>query len=123
MTETDQAGPSRMDVTDKTFGVLREVYAERKRQDALVKEDKFPWNCAHPKPHWSEKLAVLAEEFGEVGREVTEYLITRDKYLEDKELGSIPDHRVKYYRDRLRKELIQVAAVCVAWAESLGGSS
>lgn len=77
--------------------VLVEVVRERKRQEALKAAGKFPWTCADAAPA-SMKLAVLAEEFGEVARAVCE----------------------KDYKN-LREELVQTAAVCLAWLEALEG--
>jgi hypothetical protein len=103
----------------RTGEVLRAVHHERRRQDTLVAQGKFLWNCGDPRVPWSEKLAVLVEEVGEAGREVVEWMISRDKYAADPQLLKMPPHREKYFRDRLRTELIQAAAVCVAFAESL----
>jgi hypothetical protein len=50
-----------------------------------------------------DRLAVLAEEFGEVAKEVCNLMAGADP-------------RVKAL---LREELVQVAAVCVAWIEGL----
>jgi NTP pyrophosphatase (non-canonical NTP hydrolase) len=71
------------------------IFEERRRQEFLKSQGKFPWTCADAAPA-SMKLAVLAEEFGEVAKEVC-------------------DQRW----DLLRDELVQVAAVCVAWLESM----
>jgi NTP pyrophosphatase (non-canonical NTP hydrolase) len=100
---------------------LEAVARERLRQDELVRRGKFSWNCAFDGPAYSEKLAVLMEEVGEVAREVTEHIITRDKYTADSKLLVMPEHREEHFRERLKKELIQVAAVCVAWVEHLSG--
>lgn len=84
--------------------VLAAIHLERARQERLRAEGKFPATCATPNGLSPEgKLAVLAEEFGEVARHVTEQLI--DPARLDK--------------GKLRKELVEVAAVCVAWAEAL----
>lgn len=82
--------------------VLGEVYAERGRQEFLRSKGKFPWTCRDVGPSDAEKNAVLGEEVGEVAREVTESLIQ----------GIRRTHN-------LRKELVQVAAVCVAWIEAI----
>lgn len=100
---------------------LMAVVRERLRQDELVRAGKFSWNCAFDGPTYSEKLAVLMEEVGEVAREVTEHIITRDKYAADEKLRVMPEHREEHFRERLKKELVQVAAVCVAWVEHLSG--
>jgi 3-methyladenine DNA glycosylase AlkC len=108
-----------VDAMERTGEVLRAVHHERRRQDALVKQGKFSWNCGDPRVPWSEKIAVLLEEVGEASREVVEWMISRDKYAADPQLKVMPPHREKYFRDRLRTELVQIAAVCVAFAESL----
>lgn len=107
--------------------VLNEVRRERERQEQLVKAGKFLWTCAsnvapipmrYPSPvnfvdreiTNAEKLAVLAEEFGEVSKEVVEEIIHNDRGDAD---------NAKIDRSRLRRELVQVAAVCVAWCEAL----
>ena len=103
-----------------TGDVLAEVYQERGRQDALRRAGKFLWTAADSEQSNVRKLAVLAEEFGEVSREVTDEMIATDKAM-------VPEYRtykdemakVVIARDNLRKELIQVAAVAVAWVESL----
>lgn len=74
--------------------ILQAITAERHRQDTLLSEAKIPWNCADPEVFGAHKLAVLAEEFGEVARALLE-------------------------GNGLRRELVEVAAVAVAWAESL----
>ena len=92
---------------------LASVRNERNRQDELKAAGKFPWTCGdifnpdtnEPIP-LSEKLAVLAEEFGEVADIVCKFQANR---AESKGL-SLKD---------LREELIQVAAVAVSWAESI----
>jgi hypothetical protein len=85
-----------------TCDVLGEVNRERLRQDQLKGEGRFTHTCADDMP-LGEKLAMLVEEVGEVSRCVLE-------------MGGKAND--KHGRD-LRKELIQVAAVAVAWAESI----
>jgi len=88
-----------------TTTVLIDISTERDRQDRLQKAGKFPYTLATTDPlvtpEW--KFAVLSEEVGEVAKHITEQLISKDRYDPSK----------------LRKELIEVAACCVAWAESL----
>lgn len=86
-----------------TEHALFAVGVERTRQEALCRQGKFRFTCAHPDVNDYEKLAVLAEEFGEVARELAERSIDVARFDEDK----------------LYTELIQVAAVAVAWAEAL----
>ena len=102
----------------KTWEILTLVNAERRRQDALVKQRKFSWNCGDSGPPWTEKFLVLEEEVGEVAKEIVEWIISRDKYAADP-LSKMPPHREAHFRGRLRTELIQVAAICTAWAETL----
>jgi NTP pyrophosphatase (non-canonical NTP hydrolase) len=75
------------------------ILRERDRQDALKAAGKFDRTCADAMTEF-ERLAVLAEEFGEVAKEVQ------------------PGQPV--HVERLRAELSQVAAVCLAWLEGLG---
>ena len=105
----------------KLYDFLMAVSVERGRQETLKAQGKFKWSCADTSPdimyHVSHtnidrisertfadagRLAVLAEEFGEVSRHIVEALIDSSRYNVHE----------------LRKELIQVAAVCAAWFES-----
>lgn len=107
--------------------VLNEVLGERIRQVELKTEGKFPWTCDDVRVPDIKKLAVLAEEFGEVAREVNENMTamdTRAPFVDVYTATSLVEHQV--YLDgiaerkvKMRAELIQVAAVCVAWAETL----
>jgi hypothetical protein len=100
-----------------TGEVLSDVNSERSRQEELKKSGKFFWTCASPDVNDSDKLAVLAEEFGEVSKEVVDAMIERGRYA--KETLEQPPHRIAALKLALYKELVQVAAVAVAWAESL----
>lgn len=73
------------------------INAERDRQETKWggRHDWGSGSCAAPNLAATVKAAVLAEEAGEVARAV----------LDQDEAG-------------LRRELVQVAAVCVAWLES-----
>lgn len=73
--------------------ILNDIRAERARQDAKWGADR----SQHP-AIWH---AILSEEVGEVAQEV----------LETTFAGASTDH--------LYEELIQVAAVAVAWAEAV----
>lgn len=99
--------------------VVTEVVDERVRQEALKAAGKFLWSCADNEALRNktlravsepEKFAVLGEEFGEVAREVVEQMIALDRGDGERSLECLR---------KTRKELIQVAAVCVAWVESL----
>jgi|SRR6185436_17802804 len=107
----------------KTGDVLSEVNEERNRQEELVRSGKFLFTCASDNLSPARKLAILAEEVGEAAKEVTDLDIELDKVAS---FRMAPAARVecqqaarKKYLGRLRKELIQVAAVAVAWAESI----
>lgn len=97
--------------------VVEAIYKERQRQEELRRSGKFLWTCAAPEISYAKKLSVLAEEFGELSREVVEHGITEDKYRQ--EALVMPDHREQHFRKAMREELIQIAAVAAAWAESL----
>jgi NTP pyrophosphatase (non-canonical NTP hydrolase) len=84
--------------------VLDLVKTERKRQDAK-------WGKQNHTPQvW---LTILAEEFGEVAKEVCDYNFMP---------SSTPDHlgfaKLEIAK-RIKEELIQTAAVAVAMIESL----
>lgn len=81
------------------FAALRLVVEERNRQEKL-----WPGtSCANETLPWGEKLAIFVEEAGEVAKE----------FNEARERGGKVDET------KLRMELVQVAAVCAAWVESL----
>ena len=74
--------------------ILEEVRQERIRQDA-----RFGWPRKHSPEWW---FVILGEEFGEVARDVCERAFEEGRY-----------------RDNMREELIQVAAVAIAAIEDL----
>lgn len=82
--------------------VLREVLCERERQEELCRAGKFPATAADPARTDFEKLAILTEEVGEVARALCE-------------AGGATDVQ----SEGLRRELVQVAAVAVAWVEAI----
>ncbi len=84
--------------------ILSEIVAERKRQDRLKAEGKFKFTCADANIRETEAAAILCEEVGEVAREALAW--------DGLEAGPAD-------RKKLRTELIQVAAVAVAWIEKL----
>lgn len=87
--------------SDNTITVLDLVASERGRQERLAAEGKHAYSCADPRMTDAEVLTVLAEEVGEAAHEVNEGI---------GEGRSVDKHR-------LMKELIQIAAVSVGWAE------
>jgi hypothetical protein len=105
--------------------VCNDIRDELLRQQKLKMEGKFSWTCADEAPA-SEKLAVLAEEFGEVSKEVMEDIIAsiqEKKAIKSDERSYDMLFAIEMAQqgreDRLYKELIQVAAVAVAWCEAL----
>lgn len=83
--------------------ILGEVVGERRRQD-----DKWGDQNYRPAIEW---LAILTEELGEVAMDTNEIHFRPDD----------PDSTDA--RAALRKELIQVAAVAVAWVEAIDDPS
>lgn len=80
--------------------VLLEVGSERLNQEDRKAEGRFEFTCADDGLSNAEKLTILTEEVGEVARD----RLARDSVGTTK---------------ALRDELLQVAAVAVAWVESL----
>ena len=76
--------------TIRQYQIFHEILNERDRQETKWHEAPGVWPCDA-----TTKLAVLAEEFGEVARGVLE----RDA-------------------ENVREELVQVAAVCMKWLEA-----
>jgi len=81
------------------------ILAERRQQEQHKLDGRFAHSCAEPLggKFDFERLAILGEEFGETAHEVNE---------------TIGGHR-PLNRMKLRKELLQVAAVAVAWLQGL----
>lgn len=94
-------------VSGITLDVLEAVYYERERQEQLKAQGRFRYTCADLELPSPVKLAVLIEEVGEVGKQV---LTDPDRPFALDTIGSSLE---------LQRELLHVAAVCVAWLESL----
>lgn len=90
-------------MTSVRFRIFQDVNDERHRQEELKEAGRFKFSCADKEMTDSEKFLVLSEEVGEVARAL----------LNDHLLASDSKRR------ELRAELIQIAAVCVAWVECL----
>jgi NTP pyrophosphatase (non-canonical NTP hydrolase) len=88
----------------KAEGVLQDVLAERQRQIASWGATKG--DCAQPSTPDTRRLGILMEEVGEVAE-----LVNDDGILSDRPRGVV----VK----EMYEELVQVAAVAVAWCEGL----
>lgn len=83
--------------------VADQIVGEVGRQDDLARAGRFGGTHVMPGGTDLERLAVLAEEFGEASIEVC-------KSITDGDRSRRPD---------LRKELIQVAAVALAWIAAI----
>jgi hypothetical protein len=85
--------------TDARLAVLEDVLEECRNQEARHYEGAVEIVCSDPRVPELRKLPVLAKAFGNLGAEL---------------------HRSnRGDKERLYNELIQVAALAVAWAESL----
>lgn len=97
----------------ETWDVLADVNRERHRQEQIGisrRERGIDWRtCADPAMAGGDAMraTVLGEEYGEACRAVLE--------------GSVAAEDVtrRYHETNLRTELIQVAAVAVAWVEAI----
>jgi hypothetical protein len=88
---------------------LRAILDERHRQEELHRSGKFSFTCASPDVPNGAKLMVLTEEVGEVARAA---MAIYDPI-------TAPDLKPEKALRHLQEELIQVAAVAMAWAESI----
>lgn len=86
-----------------TTEVLFLVYHERIRQEGLKASGRFEHTAADSGCSDLARLAMLTEEIGEVARAL-------QRAAHDPEQD-------------LRSELIQCAAICCAWVESLGDAA
>lgn len=84
---------------------LAEILSERYRQESLKAAGRFTHTCADALTNL-ERFVILTREFGEVARAVA---VTCDRRPELTSLTTAD----------LRTELIQVAAVSLAWVEGL----
>jgi hypothetical protein len=83
------------------------VARERARQRDLYRTGRISFDCGSPIPDLNRKLRVLVEEVGEVAQDIDRLEDSRDA------------RGRKFILEDLEKELVQVAAVAVAWLESL----
>ena len=88
-----------------SFSPLLAIEAERRRQIELFNTRQISFDVASPVPDEVRKYRVLLEEAGEVAQEIDNLEKT--------------NHSRKQVRQNLITELIQVAAVAVAWLEAL----
>jgi hypothetical protein len=101
---------SKWDQVKQTTARLKAIAAiseERLRQELLKSQGRFEFTCADPSISDREKLVILGREFGEIAHAVNVSGDRRPVLLEQQT------------KEHLRTELIQLAAVAAAWAESL----
>jgi hypothetical protein len=92
--------------TPAMLNVFALIAQERVRQRELFHQGKITFDCASVIPDPNRKLRVLVEEVGEVAQELDRLEAAKDK------------RAVQFITEDLRTELVQVAAVAVAWLES-----
>jgi NTP pyrophosphatase (non-canonical NTP hydrolase) len=85
--------------------VLTEVGSERYRQLLLKEQGRFEYTLSDDGITDAQRLACIVEEVGEVARDC----LARDGLVSDGDASNAD----------LRKELVQVAALAVAWIERL----
>lgn len=93
-------------ITGRCYEVLDMVAKERGRQERLHQAGRFAFTCADAGVPEGDKMLVLSEEVGEVARAAM--VIPNKAFFASAEEC-----------DQLLTELVQVAAVAVAWAESI----
>jgi NTP pyrophosphatase (non-canonical NTP hydrolase) len=87
--------------------VLADIEIERERQEQLKARGRFDHTCFDPELTLTERFTILAEEVGEVAREV----LTND--------GKRLARDTEGTNQALYKELCQVAAIAAAWMEGM----
>jgi hypothetical protein len=100
-----------------TWPVVYAVVEERKRQEGLKAAGKFSATCADAELSDADCFSVLAEEVGEAADELLALLLT----VKLGRVGHTVNEAIQRPRDprKLHTELVQVAAVAVAWCERL----
>lgn len=94
--------------------VFAEINAERMRQVELLAAGKIRQDCADPEVDADRKLRALAQGVGGVAQAIDAFDHNGAAKSTD-EFFAMLDGK----REHLRAELVQVAAVAAAWAESL----
>lgn len=95
----------------RIHGIYADILTEREHQEALKIAGKFRYTCADVEMVDTSRACVLTEETGEVCRAVLSIFgLTKDT-----------PEKASYFH--LRRELVQVAAVAVAWIEGLDKES
>jgi hypothetical protein len=91
----------------RMMAVFARIADERLRQQRLLAEGRFNYSAAQPCTCNFRKYVILGEEIGEVAQALDR--------LENGHTAAVRNAG----RAELREELIQVAAVAVAWLESM----
>lgn len=89
--------------------IFEAINLERERQDRLKAQGRFKFTAADGGMGNLDRLACIGEEIGEVAREC----LNLRNLVYDR-----PRHQNDTETDDLEKELIQIAALVVAWLES-----
>lgn len=92
----------------QTIEALADIQRERERQESLKRMGRFLHTAADDGPTNADRMTWLAEELGEVAKEVTSQPDYNRGALTADTSGT---------RDGLRNEITQLAAICVAWLE------
>ena len=98
----------------KTKRVLELIATERNRQRDLLVKGAILYDCADAEVCMDKKLRTATEELGEIARAIDAF----DKHGEAKSTHHF-FQLLKAKRAHLKTELIQLAAVATAWAESI----
>ena len=95
--------------------ILEKIWFERLRQKQLLRESRIAFACDSPVVSHDRKLRVLTEELGEVAGAI-DRIENFNPLRQPRAELSEPSTRA---RKHLCDELTQVAAVAIAWLESL----
>jgi NTP pyrophosphatase (non-canonical NTP hydrolase) len=96
--------------------VVDRVWLERLRQKQLLREGKIIFDCASSIVSNDRKLRVLTEELGEVAKAIDVAEFAASVPLAERKKFAA---RILAAKGNLRAELTQIAAVAIAWLESL----
>lgn len=107
------------EVQREQLAVLNRMIDERARQEDLKRRGKFLFSCAdHPGLNDTQKLLVLVEEVGEVAQVILNLQhLAKDWKDELAAVGFEERHLI--LKAKLEEEVTQVAAVAMAWLESI----
>ncbi len=101
--------------------IFQDIDGERDRQEQLKAAGRFDFTCADVGMSDLLASAVVSEEVGESAEEFGLMMLMARLARHNGELARAVMQERDSARVKLRKELIQTAAVCVAWIEKLDG--